>query len=341
MAGESRRPRLRGRPAEARVRVGEFAFAKKGVSAFDIRDPYHLAVTLSWPHFFLLLVGIYLGVNVIFALLYAAVPGSVANAHVHSVADAFFFSFETLATVGYGEMYPGNLYGHVVACVEIMCGLAFTAILTGLTFVRFSRPRPKFIMAEDMTVSLHNGVPTLMLRIGNGRPAPLANVRAKLNVLLTEVTAEGVRFRRAQELPLLRASLPVFPLTWTLMHRLDENSPLHGFESARMMEADTRFFLTLEAHDPVLASTVHELRMYGPQRVAFGMRYADMITTEEDGTPVADMRLIGALEPEDGMDRPIMGWTEPAHAVPDRAINAGSAASLSAPSQSRPHPPRQ
>src|SRR6202047_3164910 len=208
----------------ARVRLGSFEFEKKGVSRFDLRDPYRLAVTLTWPQFLAALLALYLAVNVVFATLFWLVPGSVANARPHSFADAFFFSIETLATVGYGEMYPATLYGRVVAATEIVCGIAFTAILTVLTFVRFSRPRAKLIFAANPVVAMHNGKPTLMVRIGNGRAAVLADAKAQLNVLLTETTTEGKVFRRMQELWLERAHIPIFPLFWTLMHVLDECS---------------------------------------------------------------------------------------------------------------------
>jgi inward rectifier potassium channel len=128
-----------------------------------MRDPYHLAVALTWPQFLATLLMLYLLVNVAFATLFWLIPGSVANARAYSFPDAFFFSIETLATVGYGEMYPVTLYGHVVASAEIVCGLAFTAILTGLTFVRFSRPRAKLVFASHPVVAMHNGKPTLML----------------------------------------------------------------------------------------------------------------------------------------------------------------------------------
>jgi inward rectifier potassium channel len=124
----------------ARVCLGSYEFKKKGVSRFDLRDPYHLAVALTWPQFLTAMLALYLSVNVVFATLLWVVPGSVANARPDSFADSFFFSIETLATVGYGEMYPATLHGHVVAAIEIVCGLGFTAILTGLTFVHFSRP---------------------------------------------------------------------------------------------------------------------------------------------------------------------------------------------------------
>jgi inward rectifier potassium channel len=299
--------RVRGEKA-ARVRFGAYEFEKKGISRFDLRDPYHLAVALTWPQFLAALLALYLAVNLVFATLFWVVPGSVANARPDSFADVFFFSMETLATVGYGEMHPATPYGRVVAAGEIVCGLAFTAILTGLTFVRFSRPRAKLVFAANPVVAMYNGKPMLMVRIGNGRAAILTDAAAKLNVLLSETTAEGKLFRRAQELRLERMHLPIFPLTWTLMHALDERSPLHGYDAARAIEADARLFVTLEARDPTLATMVHDIRSYAPGDIRFGMRYADVITTAQDRTPVGDLSRIGALEPDVG-DHEEQGWT--------------------------------
>jgi inward rectifier potassium channel len=280
------------------------------VGRFDFSDPYHLAVTLSWPQFILALLATYLLVNLAFAVLYWLVPGAVANAHPGSLADAFFFSFETLATVGYGEMYPGSLYGHLVACAEIAAGLGFTAIMTGLTFVRFSRPRAKFLFAEKLLVCRHNDATTLMLRVGNGRLAPLADACAKLHVLLRDVTAEGAAFRRVHELPLLRSHLPIFPLTWTLMHLLDEASPLYGLDSDALAATGASVFVTLEARDPTLATVVHDLRTFSARDVVFGLRYVDVISTLPDGTTLADMTLIGATEPDMGPTIPTTGWSD-------------------------------
>ena len=293
-----------------RVHIGSFEFKKKGISRFDVRDPYHLAVALTWPQFFAALLALYLAANLVFAALYWLVPGSVANAEPGSFADAFFFSIETLSTVGYGEMHPAMAYGRVVAASEIVCGLAFTAILTGLTFVRFSRPRAKFVFAANPVVAMHNGKPTLMVRIGNGRASVLTDAAAKLNVLLNETTTEGRVFRRAQELRLERAQIPVFPLSWTLMHVVDEASPLHGIDSARAIALGARVFVTLEARDPTLAATVQEIRNYAPDDIRFGMRYADAVTTAEDGTPIVDLTLIGALEPDIGDDFAEEGWSD-------------------------------
>jgi inward rectifier potassium channel len=292
-----------------RVRLGSYEFKKRGVSRFDLRDPYHLANVLTWPQFFAGLLALYLSVNVVFAALFWLAPGSIAGARPNSFSDAFFFSIETLSTVGYGEMYPATPYGHVVSASEIICGLAFTAVLTGLTFVRFSRPRAKLVFAGNPVVAMHNGAPTLMLRIGNGRATVLADATAKLNVLLSQTTAEGKPLHRAQELRLERAHIPIFPLFWTLMHVLDERSPLHGYDAARAIREDAQVFVLLEARDPTLATTVHDIRDYAAADIRFGMRYADAVTTARDGTPVLDLTRIGALEPDLG-DRPEQGWTD-------------------------------
>ncbi len=297
------------REKTAWVRLGSLEFKKKGVSRFDVRDPYHLAVALTWPQFFGTLLAFYLLVNIAFASLFWLVPDSVANARPYSFSDAFFFSIETLATVGYGEMYPATLYGHVIASTEIVCGLGFTAILTGLTFVRFSRPRAKFVFASHPVVAMHNSKPTLMLRVGNGRAHVLLDAVTKLNVLLSVTTAEGKPFRRAQELRLERAHLPVFPLTWTLMHVMDERSPLYGYDAAQVIAARAQVLVTLEARDPTLATSVQEIRNYAPEDIRFGMRYVDVLTTEADGTLVADLTKIGDMEPDIG-EHPEQGWRE-------------------------------
>lgn len=290
------------RPASqrhARAKMGDYSFAKKGVSRFDLSDPYHLAVTLSWPQFLGAMMALYLCVNVIFALLYLAVPGALSVAARPHFMDAFFFSFETLATVGYGEIYPGSLYGHLVSSAEIMCGLAFTAILTGLTFARFARPRARFVFADALVITMHEGHPTLMLRVANGRATAMGETRAKLNVLLSGVSREGKNFRTAHELVLSRSHLPVLPLAWTLMHPINERSPLFGMDGDAVRAADARIFVTLQSHDPVLAAEVHDVRAYRPDQVQVGMHYVDAITDLPDGTPELDLGKISAIAPDE------------------------------------------
>jgi inward rectifier potassium channel len=280
-----------------RITFGSYSLTKKGVPRYDWADPYRLAVSLSWPKFLSAILGVYLLMNALFGLAYFAVPGCIANARPHVFSDAFFFSFETLATVGYGEFYPATLYGHCVAACEITLGVAFTAILTGLVFVRFARPRAKFVFAAHPVITQHNSEPTLMVRVGNGRAVSLASAAARISVLIAETTMEGSFFRRTHELKLARNTLPVFPLSWTLMHTIDEHSPLHGMDAKKFIESNVRIFVSFEARDPDLASTVHDMRVYEPADVLFGMRYVDIITNDALGQPIADLTLIDEVVP--------------------------------------------
>ena len=280
------------------VRLGAFELRKRGVSRFDFRDTYHQAIQTSWPRFFLALFAFDLLINVIFAGLYLLRPDSNQNAHPGSFSDAFFFSLETLATVGYGEMAPSSLYGHVISATEIIFGLTFTAIMTGLIFVRFSKPKAKIIYAQKVVVAVRNGKPHLMVRIGNGRMGLLTNARARLGVLLIEHTSEGEIFRRVHDLKLLRSRIPIFALTWTLMHPLDDESPLFNYGPERLEKDDVRLFLTIEARDQDLAADVHDMKGYAAADFAFGQRYADAVTVDDQKRTLADLGRISLLEPD-------------------------------------------
>ncbi|HEY8032816.1 MAG TPA: ion channel [Methylocella sp.] len=287
--------------SEATMRVGPggIELVKQGASRYDFSDPYHIAIELSWKGFALAFVGLEFGINVVFALLYLASPGCVANMRPGSFSDAFFFSIETLGTVGYGVMAPATLYGHTVSAIEIVCGMAFTAIMTGLLFVRFSKPKPKILFADQAVVTSHNCAPTLMVRIANGRMTLLTNATVRLGVVLIEQSAEGQTLRRLHDLVLSNASLSLFPLTWTLMHEIDAISPLAGYDAERFEEVDARLFLSIEARDNAIGALVHDMRVYTAAEVLFGMHYGDAVTVDEQKRPVADLTRLGLVEPDD------------------------------------------
>ena len=280
------------------VRVGGFELFTTGASRFDLRDPYHFIATMSWPVFFLCLVVSELVINSGFALLYVAVPGSIANVPKGSFIDAFFFSIETLATVGYGTMVPVTRYGHVVSAVEIICGIVYTAVVTGVIFIRFSKPKAKIVYAERPVVANHNGVPTLMIRIANGRTHMLTDASVRLSALTVESTPEGQMFRRMKSLELSLSHFPLFALTWTLMHKIDERSPLHGYSSDMLQRDGVRLLLSVEARDQALSVQVHDLKNYSAESVAFGMRYSDAVSWDGKGRTSADIRRISLIEPD-------------------------------------------
>ena len=291
------KPRRR-KNRETTMRLGAIEIVKRGAVRYDFSDPYHIAIDLSWKEFALAFLGLELGINIVFALLYLASPGCIANARPGSFSDAFFFSIETLATVGYGTMAPATFYGNAVAAVEMVCGLVFTAIMTGLLFVRFSKPRSKILFADQAVITSHNGSPALMVRIANSRMTLLTNAVVRLGVVLLEESAEGHKFRLLHDLVLSNATLSMFPLTWTVMHEIDEKSPLADYDAEHLRESDARLVLTIEARDYALGAAVHDMRIYTPDEVLFGMHYAEAVTIDDQMRPVADLSRLSLLEPD-------------------------------------------
>lgn len=289
----------RPQPKPVTTRAGRYEFAKTGIARWDWADPYHLAVALTWPQFLAAFLALEIALNCLFALAYLAVPGSIANATPGAFADAFFFSLETLATVGYGDWHPATTYGHIVSSIEILAGVLFTALMTGLFFVRFSRPRARIHFAEKIVVTRHNGRTTLMVRLGNGRQNLIANAAARLDALLPDRSAEGQSFRRIHELHLVQPRLPIFALTWTLMHVIDERSPLHGHDAARLAADGVRLFVSAEARDVALAATVHDMVAYDADDILFNTRYVDAVGTDAEGRPIADMTRLSHTEPDE------------------------------------------
>ncbi|MBV8681772.1 MAG: hypothetical protein JO111_02780 [Caulobacteraceae bacterium] len=270
--------------------------AKIGASDFELSDPYHTALTVHWPTFVAGVFGLYFLITWLFAGLYLLEPSSVAN--TRTTSDYFFFSIETLATVGYGVMAPTNLYGHIISSAEIVTGMAFTAIMTGLVFVRFSRARAKIVFSDVAVIARHNGRPTLMVRIGNGRTTLLTQTTVQINALINEMSAEGGRYRRICDLHLSRANFPIFPLITTFMHVIDEDSPLAGFDLATLSESDMRLIVTVQARDPKLGAFVYDLKSYSASDLRHAMRFADAIIVHENGLVVGDLTRISDIEPD-------------------------------------------
>ncbi|HUZ67916.1 MAG TPA: ion channel [Beijerinckiaceae bacterium] len=270
------------------VKIGDRRFLTRGLDTPILGDFYHRAMTVSWPVFFSAFALAFLAMNAIFALIYRLGAAPIANARPGSLSDLFFFSIETLATVGYGDMHPQTLYGHSVATAEIFTGMSGIAVVTGLVFSRFSRPRARLIFARHPIVGPHNGRTCLMLRMANARHNLISEATAKLWVLLEEEFVEGGRFRRFHELTLERSQNPVFALSWTLFHAIDENSLLHGLGPAELEQADASFIVTFSGLDENSGQRVNARQGYGYQDLRWGHTYADVLDATDDGVPKID-----------------------------------------------------
>jgi inward rectifier potassium channel len=278
---------------------------KTGTSRYDFRDPYHLAVAVRWPAFVALFMFGFLAINLVFAVLYLLQPGAIAHAGARSMEDAFFFSVETLATVGYGAMAPGTLYGHIVASAETIVGLGFTAVTTGIIFVRFSRPRPNVLFADTAVIAKHNKQPTLMIRVAYAGAGMLVGAEAYLDVVLAVWSSEGKRFVAPHELSLVRRRSPVLLLTWTLMHVIDESSPLHGLDAPGLKDRQARIVLTINGRDRETGTQVHDIKLYEAGQLRFGHAYRDVVSVDDRGRAEVDLGRISETEPNpDELDLP-------------------------------------
>jgi inward rectifier potassium channel len=286
------RPRQRG----TMVRIGSETVSTDA-RRYDWRDPYHALLTLKWPVLLGLVLGYYVCVNALFGTLYFLVPGSVANLRPGDWEDAFFFSVETFATVGYGVMAPQTRFGHSVATAEIFTGLLSSAVITGLIFVRFARPRPSIVFSRNLTISTLDAVPTLMARVGNRRAGTIYGAEARLMIFARHDAPEGYVHWRARELALARSRFQAFSLSWTIMHRIDESSPLHGLTYDDLIAREAEFALSISGTDATLAAPVHAMHNYTPDDMLWGHRFADMVTVDADGrTRVQLARLHDVVE---------------------------------------------
>ncbi len=261
-----------------------------------LSDPYHMVLTLSWPLFFTGLVLVFVLVNLLFGLAYWSLPGSIANAREGHFSDYFFFSVETLATVGYGSMSPASLMGHTVASIEILLGMVGVAITTGLVFVRFSKPTARILFSDRAIIRELDDARFLMLRMANERYNRIVEATATLSFIRLEVNAQGESFVRIHDLQLVRQRTPVFALTWTLMHKIDDGSPLFGLDRAQLMAAQCRILVSVTGHDETVAAAVYADKSYGAQEVVFDRRFADILELDAAGDRTVDMTRFHELE---------------------------------------------
>lgn len=250
------------------------------------RDLYHHALEVNWPTFFALLATMFLALNAVFAGLYSLGDGAIANQSPPGFVGAFFFSVETLATVGYGDMHPQTLYAHVIATLEIFIGMSGIAMATGLVFARFSRPRAKIMFARNVVVRPLNGRSTLMLRAANARQNVIAEATARLRLMQDEVSPEGYSIYKIHDLKLERSEHPIFLLGWVMMHVIDETSPLHGATAESLAAGDALLLLTIEGADETAAQNVQARYSWRHDEIRWNYRYADLIRDEGGVTSV-------------------------------------------------------
>ena len=273
------------------IRNGDKAVLVLGRDKLGWSDLYHRLLTLQLWGLLLLLAVVYLSANVLFALLYMLQRDSIAGARPGSFADAFFFSVQTLGTVGYGLMTPRGLYANLLVTAETFCNLVIVALSTGLIFTRVSRPTARVMFTKVAVVTDYEGVPTLMFRAANQRGNQVLEAEVSLHLARQVTTAEGHSMRQFQDLAVTRARSPLFMLSWLVMHRLDETSPLYGADADTLASIGGEIIVALAGLDQTFAQRIHARHSYMPHEILWRKRFADILSTSPDGRRVVDYRV--------------------------------------------------
>jgi len=294
-----------------RGRPQAFVIERRGVRR-HVWDLYHSVLQLTWPRFLAGVVVGYLSVNLLFALLYLAGGDSIANARSGSFWDAYMFSVQTLATIGYGAMAPQTPYADVLVAIEAFTGLFGVAVATSLMFTRFARPSSRILFSERAVVTVRDGVPAFMLRMANERGNQVVEAQVRLILSRNEVTLEGERVRRFHDLALTRTFSPIFALSWTIIHPIDAHSPLYGATRQTLIDDATEIIVLVTGIDDTFQATIHGRYSYVSTEIEWDMRYADVISIAEDGHRIIDYALFHDIEPLPPTVKRVLPW-------PDRA----------------------
>ena len=275
--------RMAVRSADTRRSRNGSDVAKSDRAARYLGDVYHALLVCSWPRLLLLVVAVYIGSNCLFALAYLLAGNSVQGGRPGSFADAFFFSVQTMATIGYGHLLPGTLWANTLVVCESLVGLFGLAVLTGLIFAKFSRPTARVLFSQVAVISRWEGMPALMFRMANQRGNQIAEAHIQVVLARNDVTAEGETFRRLYDLKMIRDRTALFTLTWTAIHPLRDDSPLHAATPASLVESEAEIIVSLTGLDESFSQTVHARHAYRAEDVVWGVRFRDILLRLPEG----------------------------------------------------------
>lgn len=254
---------------------------------------YHWLLSTSWTQFMTLVIFVYLSANLLFAVGYLLCgEGAITHAEPGSLIDAFFFSVQTMATIGYGRMTPVGYGPNTIVTFEAFFGIVYSALTTGLAFARFTRPTAGVRFSKVAVVGMHDGVKTLKFRVANERKSHIVEAQMRLWLVSETMTAEGERYRQSVELALERSESPVFSLTWTLMHSIDEHSALaHFLHAVDNPEIADRWHLlvTFTGYHENLANQVYARHIYLPKNVQQDATFVDTVKVLSNGKRVIDL----------------------------------------------------
>ncbi|HVN83839.1 MAG TPA: ion channel [Candidatus Binatia bacterium] len=272
-------PQTRGRLVDH----GRLNIAKSDPRTQWHADLYHFLLTVSWTRLLLILATLYVAINSLFALGYLLQPGDIENASPGSFADAFFFSVQTMATIGYGKLAPHTAFANELVAIESLVGLLGIAMVTGIAFAKFSRPTSRVLFSRVAVMTRRDGVPCLMFRVANRRGNQIVEARVHVVLALTETTLEGEVIRRLHDLALHRDQNALFVLSWTVIHPITETSPLFRATADWLTAREAEIIVSLTGLDETFSQTVHARHSYVAEEIVWGARFVDILSRTPDG----------------------------------------------------------
>ncbi|MDB5031089.1 ion channel, partial [Mucilaginibacter sp.] len=280
---------------------GSINVKRKGLSLFDTSNNYHTLITMGWGKFWLLVLTGYLIANIVFAFIYVSLGpgnlyGAIGNTYFYRFMDGFFFSAQTISTVGYGHISPHGMATNSVAALESMMGLLAFALATGLLYGRFSRPSAKIKYSEHLLVAPYrdNGK-GIMFRLANLRRNTLIDLQIEVIFSYNE-DVDGKKIRRFISLELERKRVSILTLNWTVVHPLDNDSPLKDMTAEDMVTTEAGFAVLLKAFDDTFSQTVHSRTSYQYDEMIWGAKFKPAFDRDEEGRIVLNLNKIDDYE---------------------------------------------
>ncbi|MEP7002265.1 MAG: ion channel [bacterium] len=278
-------------------RDGRFTARREGFSPLSYLNGYHAMLTMTWPKFLGIVTLVYVGMNAVFAALYLlcgteALGGLGEQQMGGHFLRAFFFSVETYATIGYGNIFPANMLANWLMTIESIISILAVALLTGLVFARFARPTAALLFSNVAVVAPYQGKTGFMFRITNARSNQLMELEAK--VQFTRLDGKG---RRYTQLKLERTKVVFFPLSWTIVHPIDDSSPMFGWTHDDYVRTDTEFLILISGIDETFAQTVHARSSYKADEILVASKFSNMYNpVAKDGTISIDVSKLSDVE---------------------------------------------
>ena len=257
---------------------------RSGIKRISRNDFYVNTLSSSWLRLIVAIVLIYIFMNSVFASLYLMQPGSIENAKPGSFFDAFFFSVQTLATIGYGKMAPATNFSNILVTIEALMGLSGLAIATGVIFTKISQPKPRILFGNYGLFSSHyKNMNCFMFRLGNLRTSQIADPIVKAVLICDEPAQDGTIRRAFHDLKLTRSNMPMLMPSWTVKHHINEESPLFKATTESMREKNVEIIVSVIGFDETLSQTVHAHHSYIADEIKFGKNFVDIITWDQKG----------------------------------------------------------